>query len=141
MGVDRILSKGLVVAVVLLFLGLAIQPSIATIQPEGVDVDNKPKGNILVDSINEIISVINGKCAVNKMQSQFGIIRNIIFTDAYYWGWLHLRILLSNPFQLKLIFTSFPHKINAPLFIGYAFQTAEPGVFIVWGVALGNIDW
>jgi len=39
MGVDRILSKGLVVAVVLLFLGLAIQPSLATVQVKDISKD------------------------------------------------------------------------------------------------------
>ena len=103
--------------------------------------EDKQKENKLADSINEIISVINGKCYVDKLEPFGWIIRDIEFTDVWYDGWLHLRILLSNPFKLKLIFTSFPHRINVPLFIGDVHQTFEPGVYKVWGIALGNINW
>ena len=36
----RMLSKGLVVAVILLFVGVAVQPSIATVQPEKIIVES-----------------------------------------------------------------------------------------------------
>jgi hypothetical protein len=131
------MRKKLIFGIILVLTMFLLIPSTPSLKIQNY----KQKENTATDSINEIISVINGKCAVDEIDPMGGIVRDITFTDVYYDGWLHLRILLSIPFHLKYIFTLFPHKINVPLFIGYVHQTPLPGVISVWGFAIGNINW
>ena len=88
----RSVSKTLAVAVIILFLGLAIQPSVA-VQPE-TELDIEPK-----DYLFETIIDIANNPEVKELFEEYG--NNIYDLDYNYKGIL-LKILFNNP---KLLFS------------------------------------
>ena len=72
-------KNSLVIVVILLFIGVAVQPSIATVQPEKIDV--KPKNYLFqtIDDEKEILRGINVKDYKNcKIRSEDGDGRAIL---------------------------------------------------------------
>jgi hypothetical protein len=71
------IKNGLVVGVILLFLGLAIQPSVAIVQPESIDVELDVE-----ELVAQLRIVINEKLEINEskpiLAGFWDIIRDII---------------------------------------------------------------
>jgi len=93
MGVNRMLSKGLAVAVILLLIGLAIQPSVA-VQPE---VDVEPKNYLF----QTIIDIANNQDVKNLLEQQGYDLFKVDIDKSVY-----RKILFRNPQLLRsIIFT------------------------------------
>jgi len=92
---QRIISKGLAVAVIILFLGLAIQPSIATIQPKEIDIE--PKDYLF----QTIIDIANNPDVMNLLEQYKYDLFNVDIDRSVY-----RKIFFRNPrLLLDIIFT------------------------------------
>jgi len=122
------LKKLLAVGVIVLFLGLAIAPSINSERIEIEPLDNGEK---------EKISIISGVC----MNKDTG---NGLFRDVEIWvgGDTSVDISAYTSFPLPLYYhvTISGCYLKAPIFIGYCI-VASTGRYLVGGIALGDIEW
>jgi len=94
---QRTICKGLAVAVIILFLGLAVQPSVATVHPkEKIDVEPK-------DYLFKTIIDISNNPDVKELLEQYN---HNLFTSDYDYKSVYRELLLKKPRLLySMIFT------------------------------------
>jgi hypothetical protein len=124
------LKKLLVVSVIVLFLGVAIAPSINSdkieIEPETLN-----------DNDREIISIIDGSC-LDTTIGDIGIFFNVEIWAGYD-TWIDI-IGYTSILPPRRYSASFLTYVKAPIFIGRSYHTS-PGRQYVRGIALGDIEW
>jgi len=93
---QSIICKGLAVAVIILFLGVGIQPAFATTQPKEIDIE--PKDNLF----QTIIDIANNP-DVMKLLEQYN---HNMFTSDYDYKSVYRQLLLKKPRLLfSMLFT------------------------------------
>ena len=133
MSKNPVLYKTLVVGVIVLFIGIGIQPAIAIIEPENTDESR------VSDDYQEIITFIYGIGTINWIKRR-GIFRGEIETNQEQKAILCLGGLrLSNSGMEKYNITGVGY-VYASRFIG--FSAMSPIMeYTITGVAFGNIEW
>jgi len=145
-------KNGLVVAVVLLFIGVAVQPVIIAVDNDTDDdesIDNSEIGER--DNYREILSSLECGCASVTFRGLLGW--NSI--DGYYISLFRLAEIYAagDNYRIRITGYKFPtlnnpnidfsveaRSVIAPFFIGYC-AVSSPGCESVEGIALGNIKW
>jgi len=136
---SNIVYKTLVVGVIVLFVGVAVQPVFA----DYIDkVDDELKDNSeeigTSDDYKEIITFIYGDGEV-KWFEQRGLFRGALSINKLPWGELYLFGIRRSNILLRLFSESIRY-VYAPRFIGLAINLAF-GHCIIYGFAFGDIEW
>jgi hypothetical protein len=115
--------------VIVLFLGLAIAPSInANVNKDEKRIEPLDNGEF------EVYSIIDGYCEVPQYE---GII--IKRQVRIYGGELEIKAHTWNPNE-PIYYATTSQYLNAPVFIGVFYPVALRA-YSVYGIAFGNIEW
>ena len=158
---NNLIKKGVVVAVIFLFIGLAFAPSInanvgkligvsalssvsskdISISNEMIVEDNAEIG--LVDNNEEIITRIYGRVWFEDIQLSIGIIEQLeVWDRGWCDGYITIKGFKKPLYPLyKSYFNENPSHVIASQFIGFALPLVTEFTVIFFGVALGNIEW
>ena len=137
---NKILRKGLVVGIIVLFVSVGVLSSVSSkdvsVTNDKVDDDNNESE--LLDEYTEIVSFIDGEgywseCDILFNRNIFGIWR-FTFTS----GDFFIKAITKNPAKPFLKVTA--HKIEAPLFYG-TFSGNPDQTAVIHGFAIGNFNW
>ena len=134
-----LLSKTLVVGVIVLFIGIGVQPVFA----DYIDkVDDELKDNSdeigTSDDYKEIITFIYGDGEVKWVEHR-GLFRGALSINKLPWGELYLFGIRRSNILLRLFSESIRY-VYAPRFIGLTINLAF-GHWIIYGFAFGDIEW
>jgi hypothetical protein len=137
---SKLFKKGLVVGIIILFIGIGVLSSVSSkdisISDDKILKDNNEIEPI--DNYDEIISFIDGEGYMDwEPESTF------IWEDLDIWeGDIFIKAITKNP--QKLFYTAKPKEIHIDLFIGFfGCVPAGPDVLEcgLTGFAIGNIEW
>ena len=116
--------------VIVLFLGLAIAPSINS---ENIKIEPEPLNN----RDREIISKIDGSCLDTNFYN-IGVFFNVeIWAGVDTWIEITGYTSILPPRSYTVHFGKY---VKAPIFVGRTYHTS-PGRQYVRGIAFGNIEW
>ena len=142
----------MVVAIILLFIGIALSPIITAVDID-TEADDEPIDNSEIgewDNYREILSSLECGCASVTFRGLLGWIG----IDGYYISlFRHAEIYADGNDRIRITGYKFPtldnpnidfsfyaRRVIAPFFIGY-YLVVSPGCEAVEGIALGNIKW
>ena len=131
----RIWKKALVVGIIVLFIGVGIQPALAN----DVYINKEKKENTdesgASDDYQEIITFIFGYAELNWIKRR-GIFRGEILLYRCPWcSGIDLFGLRRSNGGVEIYQEHDLDSVHVPRFIGLAFMDFE------WGIAIGNIEW
>jgi len=132
------IKNGLIVGVILLFIGVAVSPVITAVDNEPIDNSDDIGAS---DEYEEIITYIGGSCYSVDLNRK-GIIRDVEFyscsggTIIDIRGWRRK----SSGFGLESYSEMNIEYLHASRFLGIIYSYG-PSAFAVNGIAFGNIEW
>jgi hypothetical protein len=132
-----LLYKTLVVGVIILFVGLGLQPAIA-VTSQTIDNDDE---SVASDEYNEIITYIEGYANLDWIKRR-GLLRGEVdITEWEQSGYVKILGFRYSNGNIEYFF-ELTHSVYVYRFIGWVnnefFGIGNP---IVFGFALGNIEW
>ena len=137
-----LLYKTLVVGVIVLFIGLGVQPTIASDVYINKETKDNTDKSVTSNDYQEIITFIIGNGKINWINLK-GILRGEVETDKEIITVLSLRGLrLSDSGVEKYNITEVGY-VYAPRFIGFSVISPllNNGIYATIGLAFGNIEW
>jgi hypothetical protein len=139
-GKSALLYKTLVVGIIVLFIGMGVQPVIGSIQPFiESEVKDIPNPEPLNEEYVEIKTNIHGVYTNFQVNSGF-IIRDVTITANVGLDYLRISGLRwEEGKNLPVKFTVPVEWVRAPVFIGFCYQTFHQSR--VNGIAFGNIEY
>ena len=138
---NRTIGLGLAVAVILLFIGIGIQPAIANDVDVNKEIKEKTNEIRASDEYNEIITYIEGYANLDWIKRK-GLLRGEVnITEWEQSGYVKILGFRYSNGNIEYFFELI-HSVYAYRFIGWVnnefFGIGNP---IVFGFALGNIEW
>ena len=125
------MKKVLVIGVILLFIGVSVQPSMGTDVPEKIEVEPK-------DYLFQTIVDISNNPEVKELFEQVKD-KGIVFISDYNFRNVYLKLLFRNPrLFCSLLFTKYIHSLNKKVLL---VKSLNISTSICYSLLLTTTEW